>query len=152
MPSKNPRLSVVLTPSLAAALASLSKETGDSASSLVRGLLEQSEPALLRMLELVRAAKAAKGQIGSGVAAAMHRVVEDLHDALAVADARTGRAVADLVDQAQEVKGRRRAGGMRASHAPGGRPAAASTPAPVTRGSGTGKTRTNGGRKGGRHA
>ena len=43
MPSKNPRISVVLSPSLAATLAALSEATGDSASSLVRGLLEQTE-------------------------------------------------------------------------------------------------------------
>ena len=138
MPSKNPRLSVVLTPSLAATLATLAEETGESASSLVRGLLEQSEPALRRMLELVRAAKAAKGQIGAGVAGQLDRVIEDLQDAMVVMDARTGRVIADLVDQAQEVKGRRRrAGGMRAENAPGGRSATASTPVPVTRGSGT---------------
>jgi hypothetical protein len=137
MPSKNPRLSVVLTPSVAATLASLSAETGDSASSLVRGLLEQCEPALLRMLELVRAAKSAKGQIGSGVADSLTRVVDDLQDALAVADARTGRVVADLVDQAQAVKGRRRPTAGGGGAAPGGRPAVGSTPVPVTRGSGT---------------
>ena len=138
MPSKNPRLSVVLTPSLAAVVGALAEETEESASSLVRGLLEQSEPALRRMLELVRAAKAAKGQIGAGVASNLDRVIEDLHDALAVMDARTGRVIADLVDQAQEVKGRRRPTvGMRAQPAPARRSAPASTPVPVTRGSGT---------------
>jgi polyhydroxyalkanoate synthesis regulator phasin len=137
MPAKNPRLSVVLTPSLAATLAALAEETEESASSLVRGLLEQSEHALRRMLELVKAAKAAKGQISAGVASNMERVVEDLHDAMVVMDARTARVTADLVDQAQAVKGRRRAaGGMRPA-APGGRRTAASTPVPVTRGSGT---------------
>lgn len=137
MPSKNPRLSVVLPPSVAATLAAISAETGDSASSLVRGLLEQCEPALVRMLELVRAAKLAKGQISSGVASSLDRVVYELQDALAVADSRTGRAVADLVSQAQAVKGRRRStvGGGGAAH--GGRLPASSTPVPVTRGSGT---------------
>ena len=108
MSSKNPRLSVVLTPSLAATLAALSEETGDSASSLVRGLLEQTEPALQRMLELVRAAKSAKGQIGAGVSDALGRLVDDLHDAAALADSRARRVVADLVTQAEVVKGRRR--------------------------------------------
>lgn len=108
MPSKNPRLSVVLPPALAATLAAIAQETGDSASSLVRGLLEQAAPALERMLELVRAAKAAKGQIGDGVRGSMDRVIDDLHDALAIADSRTGRVLADLVTQAEEVKGRRR--------------------------------------------
>ena len=133
MPSKNPRLSVVLPPSVAATLAALSEETGDSASGLVRGLLEQCEPALVRMLELVRAAKQAKGQINTGVADSLERVVGDLQDALAVADARTGRAVADLVHQAQAVKGRRRAAAGGGAAGASGRLPAASTPVPVTR-------------------
>ncbi len=108
MPSKNPRLSVVLSPSLAATLAALSHATGDSASSLVRGILEQTEPALQRMCQLVVAASSAKGQIGGGVSNSLHRVIEDLHDAMAVADARAGRVVADLVSQAEGVNGRAR--------------------------------------------
>lgn len=137
MPSKNPRLSVVLSPAVASTLAALSQETGDSASSLVRGLLEQAAPAFVRMLELVRAAKAAKGQIGDGVAGSLDRVVNDLHDALAVADSRQRRVIADLVDQAEAVRGRRRAATRPGAARADGRRSAASTPVPVTRGSGT---------------
>jgi len=140
MPAKNPRLSVVLSPSLAATLAAVSEEAGESASSLVRGLLEQAAPALERMLELLRAAKGAKGQINSGVADSLHRVVDDLQDAIAVADSRQARVVSDLVAQAEAVKGRRRRGG---DARPAGRGAAAaklSTPVPVTRGSGPPKS------------
>jgi hypothetical protein len=140
MPTKNPRVSIVITPSLAATLSALSEETGDSAGSLVRGLLVQSEPALRRMLDLIRAAKAAKGQIGTGVADSLHRVVNDLADAVAVADSRQSRVIADLVEQAEGVSGRRR----RARAAGAGAAAAPSTPVPVTRGSGTGKTRRKG--------
>ena len=150
MPSKNPRLSVVLSPAVAATLAAISQETGDSASSLVRGLLEQAAPALERMLELVRAAKAAKGQIGAGVSGSLERVVGDLQDAMAVADARQKRVIEDLVSQAEAVQGRRRRSGhadtrsvSRAGAAPG-----RSTPVPVTRGSGTprkGKSQGEGG-------
>lgn len=140
MPTKNPRLSVVLSPSLAATLAALSEETGESASSLVRSILDQTAPALGRMLELVRAAKAAKGQIGAGMVGAMDRVVDDLSDALAVAESRFERVTSDLVDQAEQVKGRRRSAETGAARRSG--PAAtASTPRPVTRGVGSGKTR-----------
>ena len=92
MPTKNPRISVSLTPSLAALLNELAEETGDSSSSLVRGILMQTEPALGRMLQLVRAAKDAQGQIGAGVGRSMQRAAETLEDALAAADARLGRA------------------------------------------------------------
>jgi len=144
MPTKNPRLSIVLTPSLAATLAALSEATGDSASSLVRGLLEQAEPALVRMLQLVNAATSAKGRIGAGVGASMDRVIDDLEDALAVADGRTGRVLRDLVELAQEVKGRRRS--ERGAAALGPAPAV-STPAPVTRGSGGTKEAQTQGRR-----
>jgi hypothetical protein len=151
MPSKNPRLSVVLTPSLAATLAALSDATEQSASSLVRELLQQTEPALGRMLQLVLAAKGAPHAIGAGVAGTLDRVVSDLEDAMALADARTGRVARDLASEAEAIKGRR--GGRRLADAgsvrQAGRGAAeSSTPGPVTRGSGSGKTRSGGAGKG----
>lgn len=137
MPAKNPRLSVVLPPALAATLAALAEETGDSASSLVRGLLEQSHPALQRMLELVKAASAAKGQIGSGVAEALHRVQDDLERSMLQAEGLLARASSDLVTQAETISGRKRPGGLGGGAAASARPPHASpTPVPVTRGSG----------------
>ncbi len=145
MPSKNPRLSVVLSPALSSTLAALSEATGESASSLVRGLLEQAHPALVRMLQLVTAAKEAKGQIGAGVGQALDRAVGDLEDAIAVADSRAGRAVRDLVEEAEVVQGRRRRAG--ASGARAEAPPLPSTPVPVTRGSGRSEQAKNGGRR-----
>ena len=139
MPSKNPRLSVVLSPALAATLAEISRETGESSASLVRNILEQTAPALERMLLLVKAAKASKSAIGDGTASAMNRAVDDLQDAMAVGLSRADRVVSDLVDQAQAVKGRRRPARTGAA-SPGGSVPVASDPRPVTRGSGTGKT------------
>lgn len=134
MPTKNPRLSVVLSPALATTLAALSDATGDSASSLARSLLEQAHPALERMLQLVRAANLAKGQIGAGVGHVLDKVVDDLEDAVALANARTDRAMRDLVSEAEAVKGRRRLGDRALRDRAGD--AGASTPGPVTRGSG----------------
>ena len=170
MPSKNPRLSIVLSPGVAATLAAISKETGDSVSSLVRGLLEQTAPALERMLELVKAAKASKGQIAAGVAGSMDRVIDDLQSALQRADKAAGQVLIDLVGQAETVKGRRR-GATGAARRPASADSAVyplppakvqahadtngissavavSTPVPVTRGSGTGKTRRAGVQRG----
>lgn len=143
MPTKNPRLSVVLSPALAATLAAVAEEAGTSASSLVRGLLEQAEPAFARMLQLLKAARSAKGQIGQGVRGSMERVITDLQDAIALADSRQSRVVADLVSQAEAVKGRR-AGGRRAAPAARTAARAEGDPRLVTRGSGTGKTRRRG--------
>jgi hypothetical protein len=137
MPSKNPRLSVVLPPALAATLAALAEATGESASGLVRGLLEQSHPALQRMLQLVNAASAAKGQIGSGVADTLDRVQNDLERAMLEAEGRLGRAGLDLVTQAEAVRGRKRAGrGGRGADGAARAVSGSSTPVPVTRGSG----------------
>lgn len=108
MPTKNPRLSVVLPPSVAATLAALAAEGGESASGLVRGLLTQAEPALVRMLSLVRAAKAAQGQMQSGVAASLDRVVSDLEDALITSEVRMERAARDLVAVAEALPSRAR--------------------------------------------
>lgn len=146
MPSKNPRLSVVLPPAVAATLGALASETGDSASSLVRGLLEQAHPALDRMLQLVRAAKQAKGGISAGVAGTLDRVVQDLEDAFDLADVRAGRAIRDLVSEAETVKGRRRPPGRAAGTAAA---AASSDPRPVTRGSGAPTKGRAGGRRAG---
>lgn len=149
MPAKNPRLSVVLTPSLSALLAQLADETGESASSLVRDLLVQSEPALQRMLQLVVAAKAAKDQISGGLAASMERVVSDLEALQGLADSRAHDMVGDLVSMAERVRPRRRAPIPGAPGARAGRvPEGGSTPVPVTRGSGLPPVPSKGGRRG----
>ena len=144
MPASNPRLSVVLTPCLLATLQQLADATDQSASSIVRDLLLQTEPALRRMLALVLAANGAREQIGEGVGSTLFRVVEDLEREL---ERKTGGAVdyQDLVSQAEAVQGRARrgaggagGGAARAARAPASK---AETPVPVTRGSGTGKTR-----------
>ena len=146
MPAKNPRLSVVLPPSLAATVAAIAEETGESASSLVRGLLVQTEPALRRMLQLVRAANGAKGEIGSGVAKSLDRVVDTLQDAILLADVRAEQAINDLVSTAESVKGRRTAavgGASRTSSTA----AKASAPRAVTRGVGGYKSGRTAGKK-----
>ena len=139
---KNPRISVVLTPSLAALLAQMAEETGESAASFVRDLLIQSEPALHRMLQLVVAAKSAKGQIGSGLHDTMDRVLRDLEGAAERAQHAGDHLIADLVAQSEAIRPRRRAAapsGKRSAEGRGGLSEGGSTPVPVTRGSGTPK-------------
>ena len=144
MPASNPRLSVVLTPSLFATLQQLAAATDQSASSIVRDLLLQTEPALRRMLALVLAANGAREQIGDGVGSTLFRVVEDLEREL---ERKTGGEFVyqDLVDQAEALQGRaaRASGAGERKRARAVRPLVAEgeTPVPVTRGSGTGKPR-----------
>lgn len=145
MTGKNPRITISLTPSLVATLSGISKETGESMSTMVREVLIQSEPAFHRMYELFKAANAAKGQIGGGTGAALAKVVDELEEAMAVADVRVKRATRDLVDSAEKVAGRRRktVGAARGpAHSTGERLA---TPRLVTRGVGTNKKGVRGG-------
>jgi hypothetical protein len=67
------------------------------------------------MAQLVNAAKQAKGTIGSGVGQALDKVVTDLEEAMVIAEHRTGRAMRDLVDSAESVKGRRRGAAVAAT-------------------------------------
>lgn len=142
MAASNPRISVVLSPSLAATLSALSEASGESVSALVRQFLEQAEGPLQRMVALLEAARLAKGRVSSGLAGSLDRTVSELEDVMAVMDSRMARATRDLVAEAQAVKGRRRP----RPGAAGAGAAASSTPVPVTRGSGGGKTRTTGDR------
>ena len=113
MPSKNPRLSLVVSPAVHETLTALSEVTGESASSLVRGLLDQSQPALARMLALLRAVKDAPSEVNKGVASALDRVVDHLAELEGQAAAVADSAVDDLVSQAQTIKGRKRPGAGR---------------------------------------
>jgi predicted DNA-binding protein len=148
MPAKSPRLSVSISPEMAHLLSQLSEVSGQSASSLVREFLEEAAPALSRMLQLLEAARSAKGAVREGLGGALDRVVTDLQDAYALAEGRMAITTRDLVAEAQAVKGRKRGGGLPRGSAAA--PAVASTPVPVTRGSGSGKTRKPSNSRGGR--
>lgn len=104
-----------------------------------------SEPAFQRMHQLFKAANNAKGQIGGGTGAALAKVVDDMEDALALADARLQRVTRDLVAGAEAVEGRRRRIGAAGTVSPAAASKLAGGPRLVTRGSGTRKTGVRGG-------
>ena len=60
MATKNPRLTITLTPSLAAQLRRLSELTGNSQSSLIAELLDGSGPVFDKMIQVLEAAAIAK--------------------------------------------------------------------------------------------
>lgn len=55
--TKNPRITITLTPSTYAALSELSRLTDDSMSSLVSGILDESVPVFSRMIRVLDAAQ-----------------------------------------------------------------------------------------------
>lgn len=147
MATKNPRISVTVTPEAAAVLARLSSLAGGSVSSLVGELIETAFPVFERMTVALEAAKKLQehGQLP----------IDDIRESLDKAQARIegqlglcldemDLGVRPLLDQAEKVsrRGTRDAGGTRT-------PRRLTTPVPVTRGSGTPQSPV---RDGGSHA
>lgn len=156
MPTANPRVNVTLSPSLDALLVRMSAVQGVSKSQVLRELLIAAEPALQRAVALMEAAAEAPRQVLGGLASSMERAQDKVEAVLAARLAEVEGATADLVSLAERVQGRRPV--RRASGAPAGAPrpskatkraeVAASTPVPVTRGSGSPVPRSTAARKG----
>ena len=141
MPTQNPRLTITLTPAVAAVLKSMSEASGNSQSSIVGELLEVSVPVFERVTKALLAARdmeeAAKGEIAAGLGRAQSRMEQQLPLHLAELD----EGIRPLLDHAEDVRRRRAraAGGAPApagARQPDGRAPRVSTPVPVTRGSG----------------
>lgn len=124
MPTANPRVNVTLSISLDNLVARLAAFQRVSKSQVLRELLETAEPALQRAVILMdSASKASPGALQS-LAHRLERDVEAAEDAAAVVMARLDRGNADLVSQAEAIRGKRpaRAGAREAQ--PHGRPTA----------------------------
>lgn len=116
MPTINPRINVTLSPSLYGMVGELAKYQRVSRSMVLRELLEASEPALAQVVAMMRAAEdmteAAKSRLLTDMDSALVKLEATKDQALALA----AGATADLVAQAESIRGRRpgrRAGGMR---------------------------------------
>lgn len=111
MPTTNPRVNVTLSPSLDAMVAELAQLQRVSKSAVLRELLEASEPALAQALAMMRAANELS-------VTARKRVVSDMEATLREVERKADKAMllaagvtADLVAQAEAIKGRRPARG-----------------------------------------
>lgn len=145
MPTPNPRTNVTLSPSLDLLVVRLAAMQRVSKSQVLRELLEAAEPALQRAVILMEAASKSTEGVLSGLRDSLTRAQDKAEADLAVHLHGLDSVTKDLVDQAQEVRGKR----PRASHkqsappvatavvaAGGGARSVLSTPVPVTRGSG----------------
>ena len=107
MPTTNPRINVTLSPSTDHLVLRLAQLQRVSKSQVLRELLEAAEPALQRVVALMEAAS----NVGSAVLDGLAKSLED-HQAQAEKVLRsqfgeTDDMVADLVAQAQVIRGRR---------------------------------------------
>lgn len=151
MPTTNPRLTITLTPAVAAVLREMSGLAGNSQSAIVGELLETSLPVFERVVQAMRAAvtirDSAKAEIVDGLERAQAKLEAQLPLVMGDMDA----AFLPLLEEAEKVTRR----GPRATEARGARTGGrgqlrGSTPVPLTGGSGSTKKGHTGGRKGGR--
>lgn len=115
MPTLNPRVNVTLSPALDSLVERLAAHRSISKSQVLRELLEAAEPALQRAVSLMEAASRAAPDVLSGLAESMLRAQERVEDVLAGSLARIESA--DLVAQAEAIRGRRPARGAAATKA-----------------------------------
>jgi hypothetical protein len=116
MPTINPRVNVTLSPSLYGMVGELAKYQRVSRSMVLRELLEASEPALAQVVAMMRAAEDMTEAARTRLLADMDSALVSLEDKKDQALALAAGATADLVAQAESIRGRRpgrRAGGMR---------------------------------------
>lgn len=158
MPTKNPRISVTVTPEVSAVIDRLSALTGESKSAFLADLLNTSLPVFERMIHALEAAQVlqeqalkAPGEFTSSLKSAHERIEAQLGLALDDMD----EAFLPLLKDSEKVIRRAARGGA----ADGKRSAAAatargasegSTPRPVTRGLGRGYSPENRTVKGGK--
>jgi hypothetical protein len=155
MTTPNPRITVTLTPAVAAVLREISTLSGNSQSGLVGDLLQNSLPVFERMATVMRAVDLAKQKGAIANRAVMDEMSGGLERAQGRIEAELGlfddlvRPVTDLLDEAEKIT---RRGGQAERDAPAARadgPARRSrtpisnrgvTPTPTAKN--TGKTRT----------
>lgn len=160
MPTKNPRISVTLTPESAAILAQIAKLSNGSVSSLVGELIETTRPVFERMAHALEAAALLENEANAAkqdIAAGLQRAQDRLETQLGLALDSMDDGLRPILEQAEKVSRRAARTPRRPREAEGPRGAeeaapAVSTPVPVTRGSGTPKRGKPGGGKGGRRA
>lgn len=84
MPTDKPRLTVTLSPSLAAVLRRLCELTGQSQSSTIAELLEGSQPVFERLIQVLEAAQKAKSALKEETKKSLENAESALHEQLGI--------------------------------------------------------------------
>lgn len=127
MTTKNPRLTITLTPTLSAQLREISRLTGNSQSSLIAELLEGSQPVFDRVIRVLSAAEDAKQALKGRVADDIDRAQTKVEAQLGLALEELDNATQPFLDQMEAIKRRARRPGDAPAPADGAR-SATSTP------------------------
>ena len=108
MTTSNPRLTITLTPSLAACLRRLSEVTGSSQSRIISDLLEGSVPVFERIIETIELAKVASASIRGKLASDMQLAQSRIESQLGMVYDELDGVTDSLLDAAEVVKRRAR--------------------------------------------
>ena len=107
MPTLNPRTNVTLSPSLDQLVSRFAAVQGVSKAQVLRELLQAAEPALHRAVLLMESASRAGPGVLAGLAQGLTKAQDKLESDLAHGLALVDGVQADLVSQAESVRGRR---------------------------------------------
>ena len=121
MPAINPRITITLKPEVHALLRKLSDLTGNSQSSFIGELLEESTPVLERMVEVLGAAKKLQAEAESGKATlrdGLAQAQEQLERQLGLALETMDDGFRPILKEAEKVERRRGKPPARASATP----------------------------------
>lgn len=117
MPTKNPRLTMTLTPTTAAQLRRLSQLTGNSQASLISELLEGQEMVFDRVIQALEAAAMVKEEMKSSLREDLDRSQQVIEAQLGLVLESLDNASAPLLKEAEKIrrrKGRETGGGGQA--------------------------------------
>lgn len=157
MPTINPRVTVTISPQVAAVLKELSDAGGNSQSAIVGELLETALPVLERVALALRAAASIQSTARDEIAAGLGRAQDKMEAQLPLLLGELDAQIRPILDAAERV-GRRgvgKGGGRvlatpeRARDASTKRDSGVTTPVPLTGGLGRSHRRSKGGSDGG---
>jgi hypothetical protein len=113
MPTLNPRVNVTLSPSLDALVAQFAGLQRVSKSTVLRELLETVEPSLRQVVALMEAAKVANVKARKTIADDMQHAIKAADGVQSLMMSVAAHHTRDMVQEAEEVRGRRPARGRR---------------------------------------
>lgn len=107
MPTNNPRINVTLPPSLYALVGQLAKHQRVSRATVLREFLEAVEPQLRQAVALMDVADRVQLETRAHLVRDMEAGIKDAERAASVALQKAAGITRDLVDAAEEIRGRR---------------------------------------------
>jgi len=116
MPTLNPRVNVTLSPSLDSLVSRLAALERVSKSMVLRELLETAEPSLVHAVALMEAAQGASANARKALAKDLDKTIKAAEGLSELVIQNLSHNTQDLVTTAQEVRGRRPARRVPASH------------------------------------